>query len=154
MESKLCAACGRRFNPRAQTPHQTYCRDPACQRVRKRKWMQAKLKRDPDYARNQVEAHQAWCERNPDYWREYRSAHPDYVEQNRQRQGERRARGTSQTVANIDVSNPATPAVTPPSGKYLMNPIVDSGVANIDAWTVELRVISRVRHASDRVAKR
>ena len=154
MESKLCVACGRRFNLRPQTPHQTYCPDPVCQRVRKRKWMQDKLKRDPDYAHNQAEAHQAWCERNPDYWRQYRDAHPDYVEQNRQRQGERRARGAGKTVANIDVSNPATRAVTPPSGTYRLKPIVDSGVANIDAWTVELRVISRVRAESGRVAKR
>jgi len=154
MESKLCAACARRFNPRAQTPQQTYCPNPACQRERKRKWMQTKLKRDPDYARNQMEAQQAWCERNPDYWREYRSAHPDYVEQNRQLQGERRARSAGKAVAKIDVSNPTTPVLTPPSGKYEMNPIAVSGVAKIDAWMVELRVISRVPHASGRVAKR
>ena len=154
MENKLCAACGRRFKSRPQTPHQTFCSDPACQNARKRKWQQAKVRNDPDYAHNQAEAQQAWCGRNAEYWRRYRDAHPDYVEQNRQMQRVRRSRDHGQSVAKMDVSNPAKPLMTPPSGKYQLNPITGTGVAKMDAWTVELRVISRVSHASDRVAKR
>ena len=154
MESKLCAACGRRFNPRAQTPHQTFCSDPACQHARKRKWQQAKMKSDPDYAHNQARAQHNWSAHHADYWRNYREAHPDYVEQNRQMQRERRAGAADKRVAKMDVSNPAKPALTPPSGKYELNPIAGSGVAKMDVWTVELRVISRVPHASGRVAKR
>jgi hypothetical protein len=154
MESKFCAECGRRFNPRVQTPHQTYCSNPACQRARKRKWQQDKLRNDPDYAHNQARAQHAWCSRNPDYWQHYRGAHPDYVEQNRRTQRERHPRSTGRAVAKMDASNSEEPVLTPPSGIYNMNLIAGSGVAKMDVWTVELRVISRVRHGSVHVAKR
>ncbi len=40
MEQKTCNACGRTFAPRPQTPNQTYCNHPECQRERRRRWQQ------------------------------------------------------------------------------------------------------------------
>ena len=66
MERKRCTACKRSFHPRPQTPRQTYCKAPACQRERRRRWQQQKRHADPDYRENQARAQRAWLERNPD----------------------------------------------------------------------------------------
>ena len=73
------------------------------------------------------------------------------MEKNRELQRERHARSKGDGVAKMDVSKPD---ITPPSGKYRMNPITESGIAKMDVWTVELRVISREFDASADVAKR
>lgn len=91
MQTKYCEACGQQFQPRSQTPHQTYCSNRDCQRVRRLKWQRDKRNTDLDYAENQARAQQAWSKRNADYWKKYRAEHPDYVEQNRQMQRVRRA---------------------------------------------------------------
>lgn len=72
MAELTCASCGRAFLARTQSPKQTYCSEPECQRERRRRWNRAKLKSDPDYRANQAAAHRAWHDRNPDYWKTYR----------------------------------------------------------------------------------
>ena len=60
MECRRCAACDRAFRPRAQVPHQCYCGLAACQRERRRRWQQSKLRSDADYRANQRQAQRAW----------------------------------------------------------------------------------------------
>lgn len=80
MTIKHCAGCGQAFQPRPQTPKQTFCSAAACQRIRKREWQQDKMRNDPDYPVNQREAQRAWKDRHADYWRNYRKAHPKYAQ--------------------------------------------------------------------------
>jgi hypothetical protein len=126
MQSKQCAACGAAFRPRPQVPTQCYCAAPACQRERRRRWQQAKRKRDPDYYDNQTRAHRAWRERNPDYSREYRSQHPDYVENNRERQRDRNRERRASRIARMEVS---VPVLALPSGLYHISPVPRPGIA-------------------------
>lgn len=72
MTRSVCASCGQEFLVRPQSPNQTYCPDLDCQRERRRRWTQAKLKADPDYRANQLAAQRAWHARHPDYWQTYR----------------------------------------------------------------------------------
>lgn len=72
MAQMACACCGREFTVRPQTPKQTYCSAPECQRERRRRWTRAKLEVDPDYRANQLAAQRAWHARNPEYWQSYR----------------------------------------------------------------------------------
>lgn len=72
MVQMTCASCRRLFTIRAQSPAQTFCPDPECQRERRRLWNRKKLQTDLDYRANQQAAQQAWHARNPDYWRDYR----------------------------------------------------------------------------------
>ena len=48
MECLRCASCDRAFRPRAQVPQQRYCGTAACQRERRRRWQQSKLRSDAD----------------------------------------------------------------------------------------------------------
>lgn len=154
MQTKYCEACGQQFQPRSQTPHQTYCSNRDCQRVRRVKWQRDKRNTDLDYAENQARAQQAWSKRNVDYWKKYRAEHPDYVEQNRQMQRVRRGHAAGdedRAVAKMYASNPF-PKVS--SGIYRMNFVAESGVAKMDVWTVELRVLSYSSAKNIAVAKR
>lgn len=72
MDQMVCVSCCRPFTVRPQSPAQTYCSAPECQRERRKLWNQHKLRDDPDYRANQRSAQQAWHARNPDYWRSYR----------------------------------------------------------------------------------
>jgi hypothetical protein len=112
----------------------------ACQRERRRRWHQNKLRSDDDYRANQAQARQAWAGRHGDYWREYRAAHPDYTERNRleQRRRDRRRRATR--LAKMDAS---TPINAVPSGTYRLLPETGDDLAKMDAWTVKITVISR-----------
>ncbi|WP_297836297.1 hypothetical protein [Pseudomonas sp.] len=142
MQTRYCEACGKRFQPRSQTPHQAYCSELDCQRVRRLRWQRDKRKNDPDYADNQARAQQAWSTRNADYWKNYRATHPDYVEQNRNKQRVRDARDTGGAdvgLAKMDASN-SLPRLS--SGLYRMQSVSQSGLAKMDVWTVELQVLS------------
>ena len=86
MLKKLCAHCGKTFLPRPQTPDQSYCSKPQCQKARRKLWLDEKRKSDFIFRDKQARAQKAWMERNPDYWRKYRKKNPDYVERNRARQ--------------------------------------------------------------------
>lgn len=72
MAQMVCASCGQEFLVRPQTPKQSFCPEPACQRERRRRWTRAKLESDPDYRANQLAAQRAWHARHPEYWRTYR----------------------------------------------------------------------------------
>ena len=77
MEQKICNACGRSFTPRPQTPHQTYCPRPECQRKRRRRWQQQKRQGDSDYRDNDLRNSKDWASENPPYWKQYRDENPD-----------------------------------------------------------------------------
>ena len=146
MGRKRCAACGEGFNPHRHVPDQQYCSKPACQRERRRRWQQAKLKQDPDYLANQSAAQRRWRERHRDYWRQYRQSHPEYTARNREQQRERnRRRGAAGTsplptpIAKMDVYNDKIPLV---SGTYRMIPEAGSGIAKRDAYLVKIQVLS------------
>ena len=100
--TRHCACCGKSFAPRPQTPSQTFCSSPDCQRARKGQWQRAKLQSDPDYRINQRAAQQAWSQRNPDYWHGYREARPDYAQRNREQQRSR-DQARNDDLAKMDV---------------------------------------------------
>ena len=139
MKSMRCAACGQEFRPRPQVPRQSYCRAPACQRERRRRWQRAKRQNDPDYRDNQARAQRTWRKRNPDYWREYRSSHSQYRERNRTQQRQRNARRGERLIAKMDASTRNFPV---PSGIYQINRGPTSKIAKMDAWTVEITLLS------------
>lgn len=140
MASKCCAACGRAFDPRPQTPKQSFCVSLACQRERRRRWQRTRRQTDPEYRDNQSRAHRAWSERHPDYWREYRREHPQYGERNRALQRERDARRRERVLAKMDVSTPDSPV---PSGTYRLTPATAEDLAKMDAWMVRITLVSR-----------
>jgi hypothetical protein len=151
MEMKRCAACDQVFQPRPQVPAQSYCSLPDCQKERRRRWQQEKLRTDQDYRDNQARAQKAWLERNPDYWREYRSTHEDYVERNRAFQRTRNAQRNNSPIAKMDVSPSLSPLT---SGIYRMSPVEVSEFAKIDVWTVQITVLSTLSEPRPKVAKR
>ena len=140
MEHRRCVACGEAFRVRPQVPQQSYCSEAACQRVRRRRWQQAKRQSDADYRENQARAQRAWAQGHRDYWREYRRTHPQYRESNRDaaRQRQRDRRQTSR-FAKMDASRPLSPV---PSGTYRVVPADAAEFAKMDAWIVEMTVIS------------
>jgi hypothetical protein len=140
MECRRCASCGRSFRPRAQVPQQRYCGMAACQRERRRRWQQTRLRSDDDYRANQAQARQAWAGRHGDYRREYRARHPDYTERNRL---EQRRRDRQRRVARLAKIDASTPLHAVPSGTYRLLPETAGDLARMDAWTVKITVISR-----------
>ena len=72
MPQMACASCNCLFTVRPQSPAQTYCSAPECQRERRLLWNKHKMQTDPDYRANQLAAQRAWHARNPDYWHFYR----------------------------------------------------------------------------------
>ena len=139
MKSRRCAACGKEFRPRPQVPQQCYCAAPACQRERRRRWQLAKRESDPDYHDNQIGAQRAWGRRNRDYWREYRRQNPQYHERNRTQQRERNDRRRERLIAKMDASTPVFPM---PSGIYQISKAPPTGIAKMDAWTVQITLLS------------
>ena len=140
MPSKRCAGCCKPFHPRAQTPKQTYCASPACQRERRRRWQVGRRQHDPEYRDNQSRAHKSWAERHADYWRAYRRAHPDYSERNRVLQVKRDARRRERVLAKMDVRTRDSPV---PSGTYRLSPVTREDLAKMDAWMVQITVVSK-----------
>jgi hypothetical protein len=149
MERRHCQGCGRPFHPRPQAPRQRYCSDPACQRLRRRRWQKERLGSDADYRENQAAAAKRWRAEHPEYWREYRRTHPGYTERNRETQRARNRRcGGAQgaragpavgAIANMDASGPVSPV---PAGVYLLRPVTRAGIAKMDAWMVEISIVS------------
>ena len=146
MTKRRCAACGCLFEPRRNVPQQRYCSKRACQRTRRRRWQRQKLKADADYRANQAAAQQRWRERHPDYWRRYRQTHPEYAARNRERQRTRNRRQRSATtgpspppIANMDAYRSKKPIR---SGTYRLVPVVTGEIAKMDAYVVEMRVLS------------
>jgi hypothetical protein len=140
MPSKRCVACGEVFEPRPQLPEQRYCAKAACQRDRRRRWQKAKRRNDADYRDNDSRGQRRWREAHRDYWRAYRRGHPEYTERNRVQQRRRNARRDVRVIANEDVS---TGDFALASGTYRLLPVGEAMIANGDAWTVEIAVLSK-----------
>ena len=141
MERRRCAACGEAFRPRSQVPEQSYCSAAACQRVRRRRWQKTKRHSDADYRENQARAQRAWAQGHRDYWREYRRTHPEYCESNRQA-GRQRQRDRREGVARFAKMDASTPLSRVPSGTYRLVPAGAETFAKMDAWIVEMTLIS------------
>ena len=139
MQTKQCAGCCKAFHPRPQTPKQSYCSSPACQRERRRRWQQARRQSDPEYRDNQLRAQASWVERHRDYWRAYRRAHPEYTERNRTLQRQRDAQRRVRVLAKMDASPRDSPV---PSGTYRLTPLTPEDLAKSDAWMVEITLVS------------
>ena len=139
MACNRCVCCGRWFRPRPQVHKQRFCAAAACQRERKRRWQRAKRAGDADYRLNQAHAQQAWAARHPDYWQQYRRSHPEYCERNRQRRQERYREQCTRRVAKMDVCKAETVVF---SGTYRLEPVASGNVAKMDAWTVEITLLS------------
>ena len=147
MDRTRCAACDDLLTPRRNVPNQKYCSKPECQRERRRRWQRQKLKEDPDYRANQAAAQRRWRERHPDYWRRYRRTHPAYTERNRKQQRKRNrnrvqaATGPSPPViAKMDEYEAQTVVA---SGTYRLIPVSGRDIAKMDAYLVEMQVLSR-----------
>jgi hypothetical protein len=103
------------------------------------------LKADPDYRANQAAAQRRWRERNGDYWRRYRQSHPSYTENNRRAQRKRnrkRAQATGPSppgIAKMD-AYPGKNVVA--SGTYRLIPVGDGDIAKMDAYLVEMHIVS------------
>ena len=145
MDFSRCAACRERFRRCPQVPGQTYCSEPKCQRVRRQRTQQEKLRRDPDYKDNQSDAQKTWIGNNPGYWREYRRTHQEYCDRNRALQRERNSRRKANLIAKMDTSAPISPV---PSGIYRLIPVT-AEVAKKDVWTVEIIFLSSTYDPSD-----
>ncbi len=137
--TRLCLACGNAFVPLQHVPRQRYCSSPDCQRARRRDWQTHRLQIDEDYRDNQVRAQTKWRASHSGYWREYRAAHPAYEERNRCMQRARNARRGFQPIANMDVTAFPQPLST---GFYVLRDAHGADVANMDAWTVHIAVLS------------
>ena len=158
MATRRCAACAERFTPRRNVPDQQYCSKPDCQRERRRRWQQQKLKQDSDYRANQAAAQQRWRERNPDYWRQYRQTHPDYTARNREQQRQRNRHRTQAapaqsptTLAKMDAYQDKSAVV---SGTYQLIPVAASGIAKMDAYLVKMQILSKGWEHIEVIAKR
>jgi hypothetical protein len=146
MATRRCAACGCLFEPRRNVPAQRYCCERACQRTRRRRWQRAKLKADADYRANQAAAQRRWQEAHPHYWRDYRERHPEAAARNRERQHQRnrrrRAVGTRPALPRVAKMAAYGSEKPLPSGTYRLVPVTPAGVAKMDAYLVEMHVLS------------
>lgn len=125
--NRICVNCGTPFQPRPQVPNQAYCSSPKCQRARKLRWQQDKLRSDPLYRESQRDAQRAWLSRHPGYWVTYRAR------QSKKKEGNGisvvpclRRGGTKLDVSSL------------PSGLYQLRQVTDSPSAPPSGWLVEL----------------
>lgn len=126
--TRICANCGLNFQPRPQVPNQAYCSAPECQRARKLRWQQDKLRSDPDYRESQRDAQRAWLDRNPGYWANYRA-----------RQSLAQKKFGRNTVVKDTSCGSAKLDVSPlPAGLYRLRQIAVSRSATPGGWLVEL----------------
>lgn len=131
MTTKKCLACGQYFKPWPQTPNQSYCSKPECQRERRRR---SKQKERLDSSQVADIQKQRGAAGNPGYWKAYRADNPDYVERNRHQQKQRNSRRPR-------LGETAKSGSLPP-GRYLITQLDSDGIAKGDAWIVEIRVLS------------
>jgi len=137
--TRLCLACGNAFMPLRHVPRQRYCSLTACQRARRRDWQTQRLRTDTDYRDNQARAQAKWRAGHSSYWREYRAAHPAYEERNRSMQRSRNAQRSLKPIAKMDVIRLPQPLG---SGFYLLSHARGTDIANMNAWTVHIAVLS------------
>ncbi len=140
MGTKRCVACSEPLPLSSRVPDQSYCSRAQCQRERRKLWQREKKLLDPAYRDAQAAAHKEWVERNVDYWHRYREQHPDYAERNRSQQRVRNASQRSDSpIAKMDASRSTCPL---PSGTYRLELRDAEGVAKMDAFTVEITVLT------------
>ncbi len=140
---KICLCCDEEFKPYSSRPDQGYCGKAGCQRERRRRWHQEKMKTDPVYRQGQLDCQKNWREQHPDYWRRYRADHADYRDHNRDRQRERnRLRRTpcsDEVIAKMD-ELPVCNHIE--SGRYILMPFREGMIAKMDELIVQLAVIA------------
>jgi hypothetical protein len=142
-----CACCNKLVNPRNNS--QLYCSDKDCQRFRKNKWQQEKLKSDPLYYESQLDAVRLWRGKSPTYMKEYRENNPKYVTDNREKQKQRRLRYTLEPflppsnpgVVKMDTTPQKTASIPIMTGTYTLIP---GNVVKMDAIMVQLTVLEPV----------
>ena len=142
-----CACCNKLISPRNAS--QLYCSDKDCQRFRKNKWQQEKLKSDPLYYESQLDAVRLWRAKSPTYMQEYRQKNPQYITENREKQKQRRLKYAQKPF--LPPSNPhvvkmdTTPEKAAPipimTGTYTLIP---GNVVKMDAIMVQLTVLEPV----------
>ncbi|MCP3881226.1 MAG: hypothetical protein GY701_22960, partial [Sulfitobacter sp.] len=95
----------------------------------------------------QAAAQRRWRERHPEYWRRYRRSHPAYTERNRKQQLRRnRKRGQAVTgpsvpaIAKMDAYEAQTAVA---SGTYRLIPVAGGAIAKMNAYLVEMQVLSK-----------
>lgn len=141
MGIKRCLACADALPLSSRVPDQSYCSRTECQHERRKLWQREKRQLDSDYRDKQANAQKAWSQSNGDYWSRYRDSHPEYVDRNRAQQQVRNASIRQRpVVAKMDASPPALPL---PSGIYRIELKDPEGVAKMDAFTVEITVLTR-----------
>ena len=141
MEKRWCSACGEAFEPRPQSPRQSYCPKPDCQQARKRLWQRTKRRTDDDYRNNQHMAQDSWRCSHPGYWREYREAHPAYVALNRLQQRQRNAAHRANGSGPI-AKGDASARHLPPAGIFMLTQLSPGCSADPRVWTVHLAVLA------------
>ena len=128
--------------------NQQYCRDPKCQRIRKRAWQKAQMATDKKYRAKQIACLQRWRKRRPlhQYQKLYRDSHPQYVEKNREKQRHRndqRRQRVQLTPLEKIVKMDAFPNQPIKSGLYWLTPssAMDASqkIVKMDALLVELK---------------
>jgi len=139
MAKKLCAACGKEFAPRPQIRNQSFCSAPECQRERHRRWQKDKRLHDAKYRKIDAEYSRAWTAANLGYWAQYREDHPEYADRNRQVQRQRNAKIRK---LKSGIAPPGNPEFILPSGRYQLIRINAEGVANGNAWIVEITALA------------
>ncbi|MBN8461430.1 MAG: hypothetical protein J0M01_01240 [Dechloromonas sp.] len=140
--TRCCECCGQPFEPRPQVPNQTFCSSPDCQRARKLRWQQDKLRTDPDYRDNQRSAQRAWFDRHPGYWRAYRAANPDPVELAQPPA----VNGAGNGLAKMDAS------ILPP-GLYQLRRIGAESAEKTEDWLVEITPVAPIHLCKKDVCK-
>lgn len=88
MDDRRCACCRTRFRPK-HNPNQRYCGASLCQKKRRSRYQQKKLKEDSVYNETHQSSQEKWRAMHPYYWRTYRLTHQNYVDKNRLLQGMR-----------------------------------------------------------------
>ena len=139
MDLRRCVACNKTFIRCPQVFGQIYCSTTTCQRERRRRAQKAKRKNDPDYKDNQIRAQKAWSKRNPKYWQDYRKTNPKSKERNRELQKERNQKRKKKLIAKM---HPHITENQSLSGLYCLTPLFAPGIAKMDQWIVEIKIIT------------
>lgn len=106
MDDRRCACCRIRFRPK-HNPNQHYCGKSLCQKKRRSRYQQKKLKEDPVYKETHQSSQEKWRAMHLYYWRTYRLTHQHYVNNNRLLQAVRdqRRRGKAVRLCAEKVGN-------------------------------------------------
>jgi hypothetical protein len=105
---------------------------------------------DPDYRDNDARYCKRWAAEHADYWKRYRENHPDYTRRNRSLQQNRNRKQREARIAKVDVSAPVLPL---PAGRYRLSRVTSDEIAKVDAWIVEITVLSAASDDSSVFAK-